>query len=60
VFFPQSSTFRLFMPFAPALGALALIRRPVYRVALVVLGIAGQVGWMAICWYYADVDWSPP
>lgn len=60
VFFPQSSTFRLFMPFAPALGSLALIRRPVYRVALVVLGIAGQIGWMAICWYYTDVDWSPP
>lgn len=60
VFFPQSSTFRLFMPFAPALGSLALVRRPVFRVALVVLGIAGQVGWMAICWYYTDVDWSPP
>lgn len=60
VFFPQSSTFRLFMPFAPALGSLALIRRPVYRVALVVLGIAGQVGWMAICWYYTTADWSPP
>jgi hypothetical protein len=60
VFFPQSSTFRLFMPFAPALGSLALIRRPVYRVALVVLGIAGQVGWMAICWFYTTADWSPP
>jgi len=60
VFFPQSSTFRLFMPFAPALGSLALIRRPVYRVALVVLGIAAQVGWVAICWFYTDADWSPP
>lgn len=60
VFFPQSSTFRLFMPFAPALGSLALVRRPVYRVALVVFGIAGQVAWVGICWYYTDVDWSPP
>ena len=60
VFFPQSSTFRLFMPFAPALGAVAIPRSPVYRVALVVLGIAGQVGWMAICWFVINPDWSPP
>ena len=60
VFFPQSSTFRLFMPFAPALGALAIPRSRVYRVALVALGIAGQVGWMAICWFVINPDWSPP
>jgi len=60
VFFPQSSTFRLFMPFAPALGAVAIPRSPVYRVALVALGIAGPVGWMAICWYVINPDWSPP
>lgn len=60
VFFPQSSTFRLFMPFAPLLGALAIPRSPVYRVAMVALGIVGQVGWMAICWYVINPDWSPP
>jgi len=60
VFFPQSSTFRLFMPFAPALGAVAIPRSRVYRVALVALGIAGQAGWMAICWYVINPDWSPP
>ena len=60
VFFPQSSTFRLFMPFAPALGSLALVSRPVYRAALVVLGIAGQVGWTAICWFVINPDWTPP
>jgi Gpi18-like mannosyltransferase len=60
VFFPQSSTFRLFMPFAPALGAVAIPRSPAYRVVLVALGIAGQVGWMAICWYVINPDWSPP
>jgi len=60
VFFPQSSTFRLFMPFAPALGALAIPRSPIYRVAMVVLGIAGQIGWMAICWFVINPDWSPP
>ena len=60
VFFPQSSTFRLLMPFAPALGAIAIPRSPSYRVALVLLGIAGQVGWMAICWWVDGLDWSPP
>ena len=60
VFFPQSSTFRLFMPFAPALGALAIPRSPVYRVGMVLLGIAGQVGWVAICWFVINPDWSPP
>jgi hypothetical protein len=60
VFFPQSSTFRLFMPFAPALGAVAIPRSPVYRVAMVLLGIAGQVGWVAICWFVINPDWSPP
>jgi len=27
---------------------------------MVSLGIAGQVGWMAICWYVINPDWSPP
>jgi hypothetical protein len=60
VFFPQSSTFRLFMPFAPALGVIAIPRSPVYRVTMVLLGIAGQVGWMLICWLVINPDWSPP
>jgi Gpi18-like mannosyltransferase len=60
VFFPQSSTFRLFMPFAPALGALAIPRSKIYRLVLVLLGIAGQVGWMAICWFVINPDWTPP
>ncbi|WP_368499356.1 mannosyltransferase family protein [Herbiconiux sp. A18JL235] len=60
VFFPQSSTFRLLMPLFPALGALALPRSPVYRVALVVVCIAGQVGWMAIGWGVDGRDWTPP
>ena len=60
VFFPQSSTFRLFMPFAPALGVVAIPRSPVYRVAMVLLGIAGQVGWVLICWFVINPDWTPP
>ncbi|GAA2236868.1 hypothetical protein N1031_11125 [Herbiconiux moechotypicola] len=60
VFFPQSSTFRLLMPMFPALGALAVPRSPVYRILLVVVCIAGQVGWMAIGWGVDGRDWTPP
>ncbi|HEY4225494.1 MAG TPA: hypothetical protein VGM70_06740 [Pseudolysinimonas sp.] len=60
VFFPQSSTFRLFMPFAPALGVIAIPKALWYRIGLVVLGIAGQVGWVAICWWVNGSDWTPP
>jgi hypothetical protein len=60
VFFPQSSTFRLLMPLAPALGALAVPRSRVFRAVLIVLGVAGQVGWVCIAWWISGVDWSPP
>lgn len=60
VFFPQSSTFRILMPMAPALGALAIPRNRVWRAALVVLGIAGQIGWVYIAWWVDGSDWTPP
>ena len=60
VFFPQSSTFRLLMPLAPALGALAVPRSRVFRVVLIVLGIAGQVVWMSFAWRIDGYDWTPP
>jgi hypothetical protein len=60
VFFPQSSTFRLLMPVFPLLGAVAVPRSVAYRVALVVLGIAGQWGWLLICWGVDGADWTPP
>jgi hypothetical protein len=60
VFFPQSSTFRLLMPLFPLLGAIALPRNRVYRVGMVVLAVALQVGWIAICWGVDGADWSPP
>jgi hypothetical protein len=60
VFFPQSSIFRLLMPMAPALGALAVPRALWYRIGIVLLFVAGQVGWMAIGWGVDGADWTPP
>lgn len=60
VFFPQSSTFRLLMPLFPGLGALALPRSRLYRAGLVVVFIAGQYGWLYICWWVNGYDWTPP
>lgn len=60
VFFPQSSTFRLLVPLAPGLIALAVPRAAWFRVLLVVLGVAGQVGWLYIGWWVDGLDWTPP
>jgi hypothetical protein len=60
VFFPQSSTFRLLMPLSPLLGAVAQPRSRVYRACLVVLFIAGQWGWLYLCWWSNGYDWTPP
>lgn len=60
VFFPQSSTFRLLVPIFPLWGALAQPRSWVYRLALVLLCVAGQVGWIHIAWWVDGYDWTPP
>jgi len=60
VFFPQSSVFRLLMPLAPALGALAVPRSPVWRVALLIAGIVGQIVWTYGVWRADVYDWTPP
>ena len=60
VFFPQSSTFRLLAPMAPLLGAIAQPRGKVYRVGMVVLFLALQLGWLLLCWGVDGADWSPP
>jgi hypothetical protein len=60
VFFPQSSTFRLLMPLSPLLGAAAQPRSRIYRACLVVLFIAGQWGWIYLCWWSNGNDWTPP
>lgn len=60
VFFPQSSTFRLLMPMFPLVGALAQPRNLAYRIALILLGILGQWGWLLLCWGVDGADWTPP
>jgi hypothetical protein len=60
VFFPQSSTFRLLIPLFPAAGAFAVPTSRVYRVLLVLLSIAAQVGWVSIAWRVDGYDWTPP
>ncbi|WP_243844249.1 mannosyltransferase family protein [Salinibacterium sp. ZJ454] len=60
VFFPQSSTFRLLMPMFPLLGALAQPRSVLYRTGMVLLFIAGQIGWVHIAWWVDGADWTPP
>ncbi len=60
VFFPQSSVFRMFMPVFPLVGALAIPKSPSYRIALVLLLIAGQVAWVYAAFWFTGADWTPP
>jgi hypothetical protein len=60
VFFPQSSVFRLFMPAFPLLGAIAQPKSIAYRVGIVLLMIAGQIGWVYIAYWSNGYDWTPP
>jgi hypothetical protein len=60
VFFPQSSTFRILAPLFPALGAFAVPRSKIYRVALVVAFVAMQWMWVHFMWGVITPDWSPP
>jgi hypothetical protein len=60
VFFPQSSVFRLLIPAFPLLGALAVPRSRVYRIGIILLFIAGQVGWIYIAFWSNGYDWTPP
>jgi hypothetical protein len=60
VFFPQSSVFRLFVPIFPILGAAALPRSLAYRIGIILLFIAGQIGWIYIAYWSDGYDWTPP
>jgi hypothetical protein len=60
VFFPQSSVFRLFVPIFPILGAIAIPKSLIYRIGIVALFIAGQIGWVYIAYWSDGYDWTPP
>lgn len=60
VFFPQTSVFRLLVPLAPALGALAVPKSRAWRATLLVLGVAGQLLWTYGIWRSDVYDWTPP
>jgi len=60
IFFPQSSTFRLLMPMFPFAAAIAQPKSIIYRTLVVVVAIAGQVGWVYIAWWVDGSDWTPP
>lgn len=60
VFYPQSSTIRLLMPVFPLIGALALPRSRVYRVAIVVVLIVVQSVWTLFVWHVTSKSPPPP
>jgi hypothetical protein len=60
VFFPQSSVFRIFVPIFPLLGAIAQPRSVIYRIGIVALFIAGQIGWVYLAYWSDGYDWTPP
>jgi hypothetical protein len=63
VFYPQSSTFRLFLPAFVLFGAFG--RSTYYdkkwiKWGIVILSIATQVLWVGITWHYEYPDFTPP
>ena len=63
VFFPQSSTPRILFPAFPLLLALGIGTRRfgwLGKGIIVALSLAGQVGWLLLCWKYTAPDFTPP
>lgn len=60
VFFPQSSLFRLLLPLSPLWGAFALPRSRVWRVAVLVLGLAAQWWWIYNMYALGNAIWQVP
>ncbi|MEO0024862.1 MAG: hypothetical protein RL196_1303 [Actinomycetota bacterium] len=63
VFYPQSSTFRLFLPAFVLFGAFG--RSTYYdkkwiKWGIVILSIATQVLWVGVTWHYEYPDFTPP
>lgn len=60
VFFPQSSTFRLLLPFAPAGGVLGAVRSRVLVVGVLVVNVALQAVWLYFSFGGWQYFWSVP
>jgi hypothetical protein len=60
VFFPQSSTFRLLMPLTPLVGALAVPRSRLYRLAVLALCVLGQWVWIFSVYAQGNTYWQIP
>jgi hypothetical protein len=60
VFFPQSSTFRLLMPLTPLVGALAVPRSRLYRLAVLGLCVLGQWVWIFSVYAQGNTYWQIP
>lgn len=60
VFFPQSSTFRLLIPLTPLVGALAVPRSRLYRVAVLALCVLGQWVWIFHMYAQGNTYWQIP
>ncbi|UIN31827.1 hypothetical protein [Microbacterium binotii] len=60
VFFPQSSTFRLLVPLSPLWGAVAVGRRPAWRIGVLVAGLAGQWWWIYNMYALGNTLWQIP
>jgi hypothetical protein len=60
VFFQQSSTFRLLMPLTPLVGALAVPRSRLYRLAVLALCVLGQWVWIFSVYAQGNTYWQIP
>lgn len=60
VFFPQSSIFRLLFPLAPLTGALAAPPSTVWRVGVLVAGLAAQWWWIFSMYALGNTYWQIP
>ncbi len=60
VFFPQSSTFRLLLPLTPLVGALAVPRSRLYRLAVLAACLLGQWVWIFHMYALGNTYWQVP
>jgi hypothetical protein len=60
VFFPQSSIFRLLVPFSPLWGALAVPKSLLWRLGVLALALLGQWWWIYNMYALGNTYWQIP